>query len=178
MATEWRSNTWLAIELLIISSTVWYIIDFCGTYIRIAMEPIGVDIENCFEVGIRFKCEGSPGYIAHSNEPGDRNSDDLATLTERLRTIGDIEAVTSGSNRPYNYIRHSFGKSLLKFFNSANYSRCYSSCFCYYIYFRSGIKRRIFVHSRYHNTRFSTVCYRKYILNDKLETCIHFSIWI
>lgn len=103
LATEWRSNTWLAIELLIISSTVWYIIDFCGTYIRIAMEPIGVDIENCFEVGIRFKSEGSPGYIAHSNEPGDRNSDDLATLTERLRTIGDIEAVTSGSTRPYNY---------------------------------------------------------------------------
>ena len=42
---DWRSNVWLALELLIVSVVVWFTVDYCYvTYITYNL-PMGFDIE-------------------------------------------------------------------------------------------------------------------------------------
>lgn len=103
MATEWRSNLWLIIELLIISCIIWYILDFCGIYLRQLADPVGLDIEHVYEVEIGIKTPDSPGYVQHSGEGDDTDYADLLALRDRLKVRPDIEAVASGSSRPYNF---------------------------------------------------------------------------
>ena len=45
---EWRSNTWLALELLVVSVVMWYIVDYIYTQVATAMEPKGFDLHNNF----------------------------------------------------------------------------------------------------------------------------------
>ena len=48
ITNEWRSNLWLAIELLLISVVLWYIMDYCGVYMGLTNEPMGVDTEHVY----------------------------------------------------------------------------------------------------------------------------------
>ena len=45
---EWRSNLWLALELLVVSVVMWYIIDLLYCRLATYMEPRGFDTEHCY----------------------------------------------------------------------------------------------------------------------------------
>ena len=51
IATEWKSNMWLAIELLLVSVVVWVVTDNLWVKTELRLQPMGVETDNCFKVG-------------------------------------------------------------------------------------------------------------------------------
>ena len=47
---EWRGNLWLALELLVVSVVMWYIIDLLYCSLATYNEPRGFDTEHCYLV--------------------------------------------------------------------------------------------------------------------------------
>lgn len=98
---EWRSNLWLAIELLIVSVVMWYIIDYFYVDYRVYNEPLGFDTEHCYRLDVSYLNEKSPDYIADASE--EEWASWMNTLEDRLRARPEIEAVGRGQNsHPYN----------------------------------------------------------------------------
>ena len=100
MKNEWRSNLWLALELLIVSVVMWYIVDYLYAELRVYSEPLGFDVEHCYKIEVSDLNEKSPDFIA------DVSDDDyqkwIDALEDRLRNRPEIEAVGRGQNsHPY-----------------------------------------------------------------------------
>lgn len=96
---EWRSNLWLAVELLIVSVVVWYAVDFCYITWLDYSEPINFEIDHCYKINILEVNDKSPDYVERTAE--ERHADRL-DLLDRLRRRPEIEIV-SGSNCAYPY---------------------------------------------------------------------------
>jgi putative ABC transport system permease protein len=97
---EWRGNTWLAIELLVVSVVMWFITDML--YVRIAtyLEPRGFDISHCYLIEMGMLNEKSPDYVEYSK--GDEQRDVLELLN-RIQHRPDVEAASLSINSyPYN----------------------------------------------------------------------------
>ena len=97
---EWRGNTWLAIELLLVSVVMWYVTDslFCvgATY----LEPRGFNIDHCYLISMGKLNEKSPDYVAY--QQGDEQKD-VFELLNRLQHRPDVEAASlSAGSHPYN----------------------------------------------------------------------------
>lgn len=98
---EWRSNTWLAIELLLVSVVMWYIIDNLYTSALKRMEPLGFDIEHTYLISMGILTDKSPDYRAYTDQ--EEHIKEVEELMERLRRRPDIEAVSLSQNAyPYN----------------------------------------------------------------------------
>ena len=97
---EWRGNTWLAIELLLVSVVMWYITDnlYCTT--ATYLEPRGFDISHCYLIQMGKLNEKSPDYVAYQEGDEER---DVLELLKRIQRRPDIEAASlSQSAYPYN----------------------------------------------------------------------------
>ena len=97
---EWRSNIWLAVELLLVSVVMWWITD--ALYVRLAVyfEPRGFNTEHCYPIEMGELTEKSPDYIKQNRKAYEA---DILELAERLRHRPDIEAVSLSVNSfPYN----------------------------------------------------------------------------
>lgn len=95
---EWRGNLWLAIELLLVSVVMWYIIDFLYYHVASYMEPRGFDISHCYLIEMGALTDKSPDY-----KPDAVQADDVQELVERLRRRPEVEAVSLSMNSyPYN----------------------------------------------------------------------------
>ena len=46
IATEWKSNMWLAIELLLVSVVVWVVTDNLWVKTELRLQPMGVETDN------------------------------------------------------------------------------------------------------------------------------------
>lgn len=89
---ERRSNTALLVELLIVSSIVWYLVDCTYTMVAKATEPMGLDYHECYILQIGRIGDKSPAYdMAHPDSAGINAADRLA-LIDRIRHDEDIEA--------------------------------------------------------------------------------------
>lgn len=93
---EWRTNVWLAIELLIVSVVMWYIIDNLYTTFSVINEPCGFDTEHCYLINRGQLTDQSPDYIP--GQTGEQNNADLLTLIDRLEKRPEIECVALGQN--------------------------------------------------------------------------------
>ena len=97
---EWRGNTWLAIELLVVSVVMWFITDML--YVRIAtyIEPRGFDISHCYLIEMGMLNEKSPDYVPYQEGDEER---DVLELVNRLQHRPDVEAASLSVNSyPYN----------------------------------------------------------------------------
>ena len=97
---EWRSNIWLAVELLLVSVVMWWITD--ALYVRLAvyLEPRGFNTEHCYRIEMGELTEKSPDYIKQNRKAYEA---DILELAERLRHRPEIEAVSLSVNSfPYN----------------------------------------------------------------------------
>ena len=98
---EWRSNLWLAIELLLVSVVMWYIVDslYCTTATYI--EPRGFDISHTYHIEMGILNDKSPDYVTYQSDEELRR--DVIELVDRLQHRPDIEAVSlSSAAYPYN----------------------------------------------------------------------------
>lgn len=98
---EWRSNLWLALELLVVSVVMWYVVDYLYTRAATYLEPRGFDIEHCYLIELGELTPKSPDFIP--GQTSQQKHDDIADLLERLRRRPEIEAVSLSQNsHPYN----------------------------------------------------------------------------
>ncbi|MDR0895796.1 MAG: ABC transporter permease [Prevotellaceae bacterium] len=98
---EWRSNTWLAIELLLVSVVMWYIVDYIYCTTATYLEPRGFDISHCYRIEMGMLTDKSPDY--QPERTGEKSGEDVKELMERLRRRPEIEAVSLSQNAfPYN----------------------------------------------------------------------------
>lgn len=98
---EWRSNLWLALELLVVSVVMWYIIDLLYCQLATYLEPRGFNTEHCYLVKIGVLTDKSSDYTPYSDTH--KMSDEIRELVERLRHRPEVEAVSLSQNSyPYN----------------------------------------------------------------------------
>ena len=98
---EWRSNLWLAIELLLVSVVMWYIVDslYCTT--ATYLEPRGFDISHTYHIEMGILNDKSPDFVTYQSDEELRR--DVLELVDRLQHRPDIEAVSlSSAAYPYN----------------------------------------------------------------------------
>lgn len=96
ISNEWRSNLWLALELLIVSVVMWYLTDRLYTRISIMNEPKGFDTEHCYRIHFADLSEQSPEYIPDRSD--DERNNDLQTFLDRLEKRPEIECAAMGQN--------------------------------------------------------------------------------
>ena len=97
---EWRTNLWLAIELLLVSVVMWWVIDNLYCIGAIYFEPRGFNVDHCYLIEMGHLTEKSPDYQQKTYE---ETSDDVLELANRLRQRPEIEAVSLSQNSyPYN----------------------------------------------------------------------------
>ena len=98
---EWRSNLWLALELLVVSVVMWYIIDLLYCRMATYLEPRGFDTEHCYLITMGVLTDKSPDYTPYSDTH--KQTDEVRELVERLRRRPEVEAVSLSQNSyPYN----------------------------------------------------------------------------
>ncbi|MBD3588052.1 ABC transporter permease [Bacteroides sp. GM023] len=98
---ERRSNGWLWAELLIVFVVLWFVVDWTYVTARTYYEPVGFDITDTYYLELSLKNNKSDSYI-----PKDKKNttlgQDITELTNRLRRLPEVEAVSVSSNaRPY-----------------------------------------------------------------------------
>lgn len=98
---EWRNNLWLALELLVVSVVMWFVVDYLYTRTATYLEPRGFDISHCYLIEMGKLTDKSPDYIP--NQTDEQEDADILELVERLRRRPDVEAVSLSQNSyPYN----------------------------------------------------------------------------
>nr|WP_278578521.1 FtsX-like permease family protein [Bacteroides intestinalis] len=98
---EWLSNLWLALELLVVSVAMWYVVDYLYTRAATYLEPRGFNIEHCYLIELGELTPKSPDYMPDKSR--DDTHADIAELVERLRRRPEVEAVSLSQNSyPYN----------------------------------------------------------------------------
>lgn len=98
---EWLSNLWLALELLVVSVVMWYVVDYLYTRAATYLEPRGFNIEHCYLIELGELTPKSPDYTPDKTR--DDTHADITELLERLRRRPEVEAVSLSQNSyPYN----------------------------------------------------------------------------
>mgnify|MGYP001035622065 FL=1 len=101
MRNEWRSNVWLAIELLIISLLLWFVFMSLCTKLDVYLRPLGFDANHCYKLSMGMV--NSKSTEAKDYQSKREVNDDVEELVERLRHYEGIEAVSlSYCSHPYN----------------------------------------------------------------------------
>lgn len=89
---EWRNNLWLALELLVVSVVMWFVVDYLYTRTATYLEPRGFDISHCYLIEMGKLTDKSPDYIP--NRTDEQEDADILELVDRLRRRPEIEAVS------------------------------------------------------------------------------------
>lgn len=93
---EWRSNFFLALELLVVFVVLWYIVDWCCTTARVYFAPMGFDTEHCYNLTVNRLTPNSALYDPNLTIEDD--IDALLEIAERLRHRPGVEAVAISQN--------------------------------------------------------------------------------
>lgn len=95
---EWRSNLWLAIELLIVSMVVWYICDYLYCISVTLTEPSGFNTEHTYRLTAGQLSPDSPRFVDYGEEAGQKNAEDLATVYDLIKQRPEVEAASISSH--------------------------------------------------------------------------------
>lgn len=102
MMAEWKANTWLAVELLVVSVVIWVLIDQLYVQQHRINEDTGFDISNTFLVSVEMINSNSPEFDPAMNTDS-LNAEYKREMIERLRRRPEVEAVGLSINSyPYN----------------------------------------------------------------------------
>ncbi len=98
---EWRTNLWLAVELLVVSVVLWYVVDYFYCTISVRSLPLGFDVEHCYLVKFNDINVKSPEFI--QDRSYDEIRQDKMELLDRIRRRPEVEfASMSNNSYPYN----------------------------------------------------------------------------
>ena len=93
---ERRSNGWLWSELVL-----WYVVDWTYVTARTYYEPVGFDITDTYYLELSLKNNKSDSYLS-KEQKNTTLGQDITELTNRLRRLPEVEAVSISNNaRPY-----------------------------------------------------------------------------
>ncbi len=98
---EWTSNIWLAVELLVVSVVLWYILDNFYVNYRIVSAPLGFNVEHCYKLFFDEVTDKNPDYIPDRTE--EEVTSDFVEILDRMQHLPMVEAASlSGNSHPYN----------------------------------------------------------------------------
>lgn len=95
ISKQWSKNIWIVVELFLIFSLMWYIMDYFSVMYLTSRTPVGFDITDTYKVNLSMVQPSSPKHIAYkkgSEEPGQN----FLRIVERLRQHPEVEAVSIG----------------------------------------------------------------------------------
>lgn len=109
--TQRLSNSWLWIELFLVSVFLWFIVDYIYVIANIYTTPTGYNIEHTYQVNLDQLLPGSNDYISPEKKKTTLG-EDLLTVVNRIRNFPGIEAVClsqhgipySGGNAYNNFV--------------------------------------------------------------------------
>lgn len=107
---EWKSNMWLAVELLIVSVVIWVIVDQLYVQNRRVNEERGFDISNTFLVEISTLNSNAPEYDKACASDSAVSFNKME-MVERLRRRPEVECVGLSVNA-YPYCSSNSGTGL------------------------------------------------------------------
>lgn len=93
---EWRSNFFLALELLVVFVVLWYIVDWCCVTARVYFAPMGFDTRHCYCLMVNRLTPNSALYEADHTAADDMDA--LLEIAERLRHRPGVEEVAISQN--------------------------------------------------------------------------------
>ncbi len=93
---EWRSNLWLALELMIVSVVIWWIVDAMYVRLWVYNQPLGFEYDHCYDIHFNEINEKSAEFIPGRTE--EERIADISQLLERIAARPEIEAVGLGIN--------------------------------------------------------------------------------
>ena len=96
ICNEWRNNLWLGLELLIVSTVLWYVADAIYCELSIYHDPLGFEYDHTYEIVYSFLDSKSPDYVEYATP--EEESNDFSTLLERIKARPEMEAVGAGIN--------------------------------------------------------------------------------
>lgn len=113
MATEWSSNIWLVVELIVVSVVLWYISDFLYIKADVALQPMGLQTERVFTVSLTAIDPSAPDWNpADSTE--NTHADNSRILYERIKADPAVEIAA----RTYFGVPNEFNLSGTNLFNA------------------------------------------------------------
>ncbi len=102
MLTEWRSNIWLIVELIIVGSAMAGIMAILFYTLNIRLMPSGYEVNDTYIVQIDNIGSDSPEYIEYEDKVTQRN-DEVYQLMSRIRALPQVELLGYGQNAmPFN----------------------------------------------------------------------------
>ncbi|MDE6644311.1 MAG: hypothetical protein K2K27_09465 [Muribaculaceae bacterium] len=100
MLTDWRSNIWLVVELIIVGSAMAGIMAILFYILNIRLMPSGYEVNDTYVISLDRIGKNSPEYIDDSS-PID---DVVFELMTRVRALPEVELLGYGFNAmPFNY---------------------------------------------------------------------------
>lgn len=113
MATEWSSNIWLVVELIVVSVVLWYISDFLYIKADVALQPMGLQTERVFTVSLTAIDPSALDWNpADSTE--NTHADNSRILYERIKADPAVEIAA----RTYFGVPNEFNLSGTNLFNA------------------------------------------------------------
>lgn len=98
---EKKNYILLFVELLIICTCGWYILDMAYVTLRSALWPLSYDIEHSYYVEIAKRESDSEGYIPPSAMTS-TDGEDLLQMAQKIKNYAGVEAVSlSMQSKPY-----------------------------------------------------------------------------
>lgn len=102
---EWRTNVWLATELLVVSVICWYLVDTEYVTTSVRNEPKGFDTSHCYRIYFDILNENSSEYV-DMGPMAEENmghivevlSDQFYKMYDRIENRPEIEAIGMGRN--------------------------------------------------------------------------------
>ena len=98
---EWKRNLFLVVELLVVSTVLWYLVDWSYVTLCTYLQPMGFDTEHCYK--LQFNMLTSQSDLYDPKQTPEDNMRALMDITERLRHRPGVEYVAISQNStPYN----------------------------------------------------------------------------
>ena len=97
IANEWKSNTWLAIELLIVSVVVYFLTLFLWKNTELMLQPLGMETDNCFMIDVSYVGHDSPSH-ENSDSTDETGVENVRILLDRLKSLPQVESAAVVTN--------------------------------------------------------------------------------
>ena len=96
MLTEWQSNIWLVVELIIVGSAMAGIMALLFYILNMRYQPSGYEVNDTYVVSLDRIGSDSPEYVKYDDK--DQADDVIYKLMSQLRALPEVELLGYGVN--------------------------------------------------------------------------------
>jgi|GEM_PF-52452 len=117
IANEWRSNLWLVIELTVVSTVMWFVVDYLAIQSIILSTPMGIETDNCFLITTQQVPQSSEEFSVPDTtmEIHARSKTDIL---DRLRHHPDVDEAALIGYHSIPYSQNTWGSSMVSYDNA------------------------------------------------------------